>query len=108
MIMGLIHTRASKKRDKAQAKEATQEAKLAKAQRKQAGGGSSRVPAGNSQWAPILVAIESGEASWDDLSRVQKLTMPLVWQMRCRAADRRNRTPADRPALAGKLPEKRE
>lgn len=74
--MGLIHSRAAKKRNKA-------EAKLLNAQTKQVEGGG--------KWQKILDSIESGEASWDDLSRTQKLSMPMAWQMRCRAADRKNR-----------------
>lgn len=74
--MGVFHSRASKKRDKA-------EAELLKAQKKQV-----RKDTGN-QWDQILASIESGEVSWDDLSRLQKLSMPVAYQIRCKAAERR-------------------
>ena len=41
------------------------------------------------KWGPVVEAIEAGQASWDDLSRVQKLSMPVGYQLRCRAAGRR-------------------
>jgi hypothetical protein len=76
--MGLIHTRASKKRDK-------QEAKLLREQRHQAKG------TGDARWEQVLAAIESGEVTWADVGRLDKMSMPLGYQMRCKAADRRNR-----------------
>ncbi len=44
-------------------------------------------------WQPILDAITAGEASWDDLTQMQKLTMPVGYQIKCRAAARRHSTP---------------
>jgi hypothetical protein len=41
------------------------------------------------KWEPVVTAIESGQASWDDLSRLQKMSMPMSYQLRCRAARRR-------------------
>jgi hypothetical protein len=43
------------------------------------------------RWEPIVAAIESGEASWDDLPRLQKMSMPVKYIMRCKAAERRRR-----------------
>jgi hypothetical protein len=43
----------------------------------------------NRQWDEILAAFEAGEATWDDLSRMQKLQMPISYQMKCKAAQRR-------------------
>jgi hypothetical protein len=69
----------------AQTKMALEEAKLLKAQRK------AQPAAGSRQWDQVLAAIEAGEASWDDLSRLQKLSMPIGYQLRCKAASRRQR-----------------
>jgi hypothetical protein len=41
------------------------------------------------QWEPVTAAIEAGTASWADLSRVQRLSMPMSYQIRCRSAERR-------------------
>jgi hypothetical protein len=41
------------------------------------------------KWDSVVAAIAAGEASWDDLSTMQKLSMPISYQMRCRAAQRR-------------------
>jgi hypothetical protein len=41
------------------------------------------------KWEPVVAQIEAGEASWDDLSRMQKLSMPIGYQIRCKAAERR-------------------
>jgi hypothetical protein len=69
----------------AQGRAANQEAKLLKAQRK------AQPTAASQQWDQVLAAIEAGEASWDDLSRLQKLSMPIGYQLRCKAASRRQR-----------------
>ena len=69
----------------AQTKAALEEAKLAKAQRK------AQPAAGSQQWDQVLAAIEAWEASWDDLTRMQKLSMPIGYQLRCKAASRRQR-----------------
>ena len=69
----------------AQTKMALEEAKLLKAQRK------AQPAAGSQQWDQVLAAIEAGEASWDDLTRMQKLSMPVGYQLRCKAASRRQR-----------------
>jgi len=83
--MGLIHTHASKQRDKAQAKEAKATAKLAKAERKQLS--NQRGPA--NQWDDILAGFESGEITWEDLGRMQKMQMPIGYQIKCKAAERK-------------------
>jgi hypothetical protein len=72
----------------AQAREADEEAKLLKAQRKAQ---PAQPSAASQQWEQVLAAIEAGEASWDDLSRMQKLSMPIGYQLRCKAASRRQR-----------------
>jgi hypothetical protein len=41
------------------------------------------------KWEPIVAAIEAGEASWDDLTMMQKMSMPMTYQLRSRAARRR-------------------
>ena len=69
----------------AQTKAALEEAKLLKAQRK------AQPAPGSQQWEQVLAAIEAGEASWDDLTRMQKLSMPIGYQLRCKAASRRQR-----------------
>jgi len=71
---------AQTKAASAQARAAREEAKLARAQRKQEAG---------QQWDEILAAFLAGEATWDDLSRMQKLQMPITYQIRCKAAQRR-------------------
>ena len=71
----------------AQARAASEEAKLLKAQRK-----AGAKDAAAEKWEPVVAAIEAGEASWDDLTRMQKLSMPIGYQLRCKAAARRHRT----------------
>ena len=71
-------------RREAETKEHLANARLAKTQAKQAAGD----PAAE-KWEPVVAAIEAGEASWDDLSRMQKLSMPISYQLRCKAAARR-------------------
>jgi hypothetical protein len=83
-------------RREAETKERLANARLAKAQAKQSAVGgdapAAHAPAA-AKWEPVVAAIEAGEASWDDLSRMQKLSMPTSYQVRCKAAERR------RPAL---------
>ena len=71
----------------AQTKAALEEAKLLKAQRK------AQPAPGSQQWDQVLASIEAGEASWDDLGRLQKLSMPVGYQLRCKAASRRQEKP---------------
>ena len=66
-------------RREAETKEHLANARLANAQAKQAA----------DKWEPIVAAIETGAASWDDLSKIQKLSMPIGFQIRCKAAQRR-------------------
>ena len=82
----------------AQTKNASAQARLAKAETKALKGQAqadaaeqrqARVDATGTRWQPILDAIEAGEASWDDLSRLQKLSMPIGYQLKCKAATRR-------------------
>lgn len=40
------------------------------------------------KWGPVVEDIESGRASYDDLTRMEKMSMPLSYQLRCRAAQR--------------------
>jgi hypothetical protein len=70
----------------AQGRAADQEAKLLKAQRKAT---PTAQLAASHQWDQVLASIQAGEASWDDLSRLQKLSMPIGYQLRCKAASRR-------------------
>ena len=72
--MGLIHSGARKRRDNA-------EARLLQAQVQQA------------KWDPIVAAFEAGEATWDGLSRWQKLNMPIRYQLLCKAAEKRRAAP---------------
>jgi hypothetical protein len=78
---------AQTKAASAQARAARQEAKLFRAQRKQETG--QRNQETIQQWDEILAAFEAGEATWDDLSRMQKLQMPITYQVKCKAAQRR-------------------
>jgi hypothetical protein len=71
---------AQTKAASAQARAANEEAKLARAQRKQETG---------QHWDEILAAFEAGEVTWDDLGRMQKLQMPITYQIKCKAAQRR-------------------
>ena len=83
----------------AQTKNASAQARLAKAETKALKGQAqaasaadqrhARVDATGTRWQPVVAAIEAGEASWDDLSRLQKLSMPIGYQLRCKAAMRR-------------------
>ena len=41
------------------------------------------------KWEPIVQAIESGEAWWNDLPKLQRLSMPAKYTIRCLAAERR-------------------
>jgi hypothetical protein len=66
----------------AQTKEAIANARLANAQ--------AAAAAGPNQWDEILAAFQSGDAVWDDLTRMQKLQMPIPYQLKCKAAQRRN------------------
>ena len=81
--MGLIRSRAGKKLVRA-------ETKLVEAQARQV------AQQTTGTWEQIAVAFEVGEASWDDLNRLQKLSMPIHYAVRCKAAERR-RGAADRP-----------
>ena len=74
---------AQTKAASAQARAAREEAKLARAQRRQEAG-----QQGMSQWDEILATFEAGEVTWDDLSRMQKLQMPITYQIKCKAAQR--------------------
>lgn len=75
----------------AQGKLARAETKLARNQGRAATAAQqqARREASDAKWQPVLAAIEAGEASWDDLGRLQKLSMPLGYQLRCKAASRR-------------------
>ena len=82
----------------AQTKNASAQARLAKAETKALKGQAqadaaeqrqARVDATGTRWQPVVDAIEAGEASWDDLSRLQKMSMPIGYQMKCKAAMRR-------------------
>jgi hypothetical protein len=68
-------------RREAETKERLANAKLVKAQLRQ------QEPP--SQWDEILAAFEAGEVTWDDLTRMQKLQMPITYQVKCKAAQRR-------------------
>jgi hypothetical protein len=41
------------------------------------------------KWEPIVQAIEAGEAWWNDLPKLQRLSMPAKYVVRCLAAERR-------------------
>jgi hypothetical protein len=41
------------------------------------------------RWEPIAEAIEAGELCWNDLPKLQKLSMPAKYIARCLAAERR-------------------
>lgn len=71
-------------RREAETKSHIANARLANAQAKQAAGD----PVAE-KWEPIVAAIEAGEASWDDLPRLQKMSMPVGYIIRCKAAQRR-------------------
>ena len=65
----------------AQTKLALEQAKMLREERKAA------TP---NQWDAILASFEAGDIVWGDLSRMQKLQMPIGYQVKCRAAERRN------------------
>lgn len=75
-------------RREAETKERLANARVANAQARQAAGN----PVAE-KWEPVVAAIEAGQASWDDLSRMQKLSMPISYQLRCKAAERRRALP---------------
>ena len=77
---GVKHT----SRREAETKERLANARLARTQAQQAAGD----PVAE-KWEPVVAAIEAGEASWDDLPRLQKLSMPASYILRCKAAERR-------------------
>jgi hypothetical protein len=77
-------------RREAETKERLANARLARAKVHQQAAGVA-APAGASKWECVVAIIEAGEASWDDLSRMQKMSMPIGYQIRCKAAER-NRT----------------
>ena len=94
--MGLIRKTASlstlgavkyTSRREAQTKVALEEARQLRAQNKLEA--NRQKQEANRQWDEILAAFEAGEATWDDLSRMQKLQMPITYQIRCKAAQRR-------------------
>lgn len=82
--MGLIHSRAAKKRNKAEARVLKDQHQEAVEQRRAA-----QKDAVAEKWGPVVEAIESGETTWDDLSRMQKLQMPISYQLKCKAAQKR-------------------
>ena len=90
-------------RREAQTKEAIASARLANAHAAQAREAAAQA-AGPSQWDEILAAFEAGEAVWDDLSRMQKLQMPITYQIKCKAAQRKQAaTAAPAPAVSAEL-----
>ena len=102
--MGLIRKAASvstlggvkyTSRREAATKASLAAARLAKAEEKQVKQAAKQDKAVGvaGQWEPVVAAIEAGEASWADLSRMQKLSMPIGYQLRCKAAERRRATP---------------
>ena len=78
---------AQTKAASAQARVAKEEAKQLKAQRKQET--EQRKQETDQRWEEILAAFEAGEVTWDDLSRMQKMQMPITYQIKCKAAQRR-------------------
>jgi hypothetical protein len=98
--MGLIRKAASAStlggvkytsRREAETKERIANARLANAQAKQVKQGAASETA--DKWQQIVDSIAAGEASWDDLSKIQKLSMPIGFQIRCKAAQRRRAAP---------------
>jgi hypothetical protein len=85
--MGLIRSRAKKLDRKASAAEHKAQTKLLKEQVKQVK--QVKHEQDNIQWEEILAAFEAGEVTWDDLSRMQKMQMPVTYQIKCKAAQRR-------------------
>jgi multidrug resistance efflux pump len=78
---------AQTKAASAQARVAREEVKQLKAQRKQET--EQRKQETDQRWEEILAAFEAGEVTWDDLSRMQKMQMPITYQIKCKAAQRR-------------------
>lgn len=78
-------------RREAETKERIANARLANAQSKQMK--QEALTQSAAKWQQIVDAIEAGEASWEDLSRMQKLSMPIGFQIRCKAAERRRTAP---------------
>jgi endonuclease I len=78
---------AQTKAASAQARVAREEAKQLKAQGKQET--EQRNQETDQRWEEILAAFEAGEVTWDDLSRMQKMQMPITYQIKCKAAQRR-------------------
>jgi len=88
--VGLIHSRASKQRNKAEAKVLKDEHKAKVDARRE-----SHQDAITEKWEPVVQAIEAGTASWDDLTRMQKASMPIKYILRCKAASRANSQGSD-------------
>jgi multidrug resistance efflux pump len=85
---------AQTKAASAQARVAREEVKQLKAQRKQETDQrkqetDQRKQETDQRWEEILAAFEAGEVTWDDLSRMQKMQMPITYQIKCKAAQRR-------------------
>ena len=88
--MGLIRSRAKKLDRKASAAEHKAQTKLLKEQIKQVKQVKQvKQEQDNIQWDEILAAFQAGEVKWEDLGRMQKLTMPIAYQLKCKAAQRR-------------------
>ena len=87
-------------RREAQTKVALEEARQLRAQNKLEA--NRQKQEANRQWDEILAAFEAGEATWDDLSRMQKLQMPITYQVKCKAAQRRQ--PRQQPEQAEQEP----
>jgi hypothetical protein len=101
--MGLIRKAASMStlggvkytsRREAQTKEAIANARLARTQNEEFAANAKlakaqAAAAQNAQWDEILAAFQAGEVKWEDLGRMQKLTMPIAYQLKCKAAQRR-------------------
>lgn len=104
--MGLIHTHASKKRDRAEAKLATAERKQVKkegaatrqADRQDAQ--AERHDAQTAKWEPIVAAMEAGEQSYDDLSFAEKMSVPFRYSRRVMAVRKAAKNAALLPAEA--------
>jgi hypothetical protein len=81
-------------RREAQTKEAIANARLARTQNEELAANAKpakaqAAAAQNAQWDEILAAFQAGEVKWEDLGRMQKLTMPIAYQLKCKAAQRR-------------------
>jgi hypothetical protein len=75
-------------RREAQTKAALAQAKVAKEEAKRLRSENGTGP--NAKWDAILDSIRNGEIMWADVPRLQKLAMPLAYQIKCKAADRKN------------------